>query len=65
MTRVVRPAGKTASQAKGRTSHGSPYEAEYNRIQGRQNQRDAKPDGFLSRHSKPASGRNPGGPGRR
>lgn len=64
MSKVVKPAGQNATQAKGRTSHGSPYEAEYNRLEGRTGNRDSKPNGFLSRHDKPAAGRTPGGPGR-
>jgi hypothetical protein len=64
MSKVVKPAGKNATQAKGRTSHGSAYEASYNRLEGKTANRDRKPNGFLSRHSKPASGRKSGGPGR-
>jgi hypothetical protein len=62
MARVVKDTGQHASKARGRTSHGSPNEAEWNRIQGRQDNRDKRPNGFLSRHTKPANGRKRGGP---
>ena len=65
MARVVKETGQNATQAKGRTSHGSPYEAQYNRIEGKAGNRDSKPNGFLSRTTRPATGRQSDGPGRR
>jgi hypothetical protein len=65
MSRVVKPAGKDMAAARGRTVHGNANGAEADRLQGRMMGKDAKPNGFLSRHSRPTSGRQSDGPGRR
>jgi hypothetical protein len=62
MARTVKKAGQMSSKARGRTSHGSPHEATYNRLEGRAAHQDKKPNGFLSRHGKPSTGRRRSGP---
>lgn len=60
MSRVVRQAGQRTSDARDRTHHGSGAEATLGRLAGRAAQDDKKPNGFLSRHDKPATGRGRG-----
>jgi hypothetical protein len=65
MSKVVKGAGQDSSAARGRTVHGNPNGAEADRLQGRMMGRNAKPAGFLSRTTRPATGRRADGPGRR
>lgn len=60
MSKVVKGSGKNSRQSGSQKMHGSYNEKKLLSLGGSRNNNDKKPGGFLSRHDKPASGRNRG-----